>query len=113
MNRTIKIALEQVVEYLFDEEKKHYEEMGGDDNEQMDGHIFQSLRILNNYLLKENKSEYEKKVDPEFAMCDGDCGGSYNVEHLHEADMGHIQYKFCKPCMFEFVANQEQEWGEK
>tara|TARA_R100001530_G_scaffold134304_1_gene108924 strand:- start:305 stop:667 length:363 start_codon:yes stop_codon:yes gene_type:complete len=55
------------------------------------------------------ESEYEKKVDPEFAMCDGDCECSYNVEHLHEADMGHIQYKFCRSCMFEFVANQEQE----
>ena len=50
--------------------------------------------------------------EPVFAMCDGDCGGSYNVEDLHTAETI-AQYKFCRPCMFEFVADQEQEWGEE
>lgn len=60
MNEKTKKALENVVDYLFDDEEKHYEELleeTSEDNSERRTHIFNDLKVLKEYLKVAGKKQ--------------------------------------------------------
>lgn len=55
-------------------------------------------------LFKVFAEAFEPTGNSKIILCDGDCGNCYKEEHLNETCYGD---KFCKECMFNFIAEQE------